>query len=102
MTLKIIRSRDNPQVKLLQQLATSSQARKKASQTLLDGIHLCQAWLEHKGIPALCVIGESALALASFCFADLSVAKRLVPKNLLRHGGMFGFWPLASRQYAEP
>lgn len=64
MALKIIRSRDNPQVKLLQQLATSSQARKKAGQTLLDGIHLCQAWLQHKGAPVLCVIGESALALA--------------------------------------
>ena len=63
MTIKLISSRDNPQVKLLRQLAESAQARKKNRQTLLDGIHLCQAWLQHKGAPALCVLGESALAL---------------------------------------
>ncbi len=60
MSFKEIRSRDNPQYKLLRQLAESSQARKKHKQTLLDGIHLCQAWLQHKGAPALCAISESS------------------------------------------
>ncbi len=45
MTVKIIQSRDNPLYKQIRQLATSAQARKKAGQTLLDGVHLCQAWL---------------------------------------------------------
>lgn len=61
MTIKLVSSRDNPQVKLLRQLADSAQARKKNRQTLLDGIHLCQAWLQHRGAPTLCVVGESAL-----------------------------------------
>lgn len=61
MTLKLVSSRDNPQLKLLRQLADSAQARKKNRQTLLDGIHLCQSWLQQRGAPALCVVGESAL-----------------------------------------
>lgn len=61
MTLKLISSRDNPQYKLLRQLATSAQARKKAAQSLLDGVHLCEAWLMHKDAPALCVVGEAGL-----------------------------------------
>ena len=63
MTIKLVSSRDNPQVKLLRQLADSAQARKKNRQTLLDGIHLCQAWLQHRGAPTLCVVGDSALPL---------------------------------------
>jgi TrmH family RNA methyltransferase len=30
--------------------------------TLLDGVHLCEAWLQHRGVPALCVVAESALS----------------------------------------
>lgn len=59
MTLKLISSRDNPQYKVLRQLATSSQARRKHAKTLLDGVHLCQAWLQHRGKPELCLVGES-------------------------------------------
>lgn len=58
--IRSISSRDNAQYKQLRQLATSAQARKKTNQTLLDGIHLCQAWLEHKGSPSSCVVSESA------------------------------------------
>ena len=58
--IRSLSSRDNPQYKQLRQIATSAQARKKANQTLLDGIHLCQAWLEHKGSPLSCVVSESA------------------------------------------
>jgi hypothetical protein len=43
--MKTITSRDNPLYKELKQLATSSQARRKAGRTLLDGVHLCQSWL---------------------------------------------------------
>lgn len=60
MSLQFITSRDNPQYKQLRQLATSAQARRKAGRTLLDGVHLCEAWLQHRGLPALCVAGEGA------------------------------------------
>lgn len=59
MTRRLISSRDNPQYKLLKQLATSSQARRKHAKTLLDGVHLCQAWLQHRGKPELCLVSES-------------------------------------------
>jgi TrmH family RNA methyltransferase len=60
MSIKAITSRDNPLYKELRQLATSSQARKRAGRTLLDGIHLCEAYLQQAGMPQYCIIGESA------------------------------------------
>lgn len=59
--MKTITSRDNAQYKELKHLATSSQARKKAGQTILDGIHLCEAWLQLRGMPELCVVAEASL-----------------------------------------
>lgn len=61
MTTKIISSRDNPLYKELKHLATSSQARRKAGRTLLDGIHLCEAYLQQVGLPPLCIASETAL-----------------------------------------
>ncbi len=60
MSARLISSRENPQYKQLRQLAGSAQARRKAGMTLLDGVHLCEAWLQHRGAPALCVAGEHA------------------------------------------
>ena len=60
MSIKPITSRDNPLYKDLRQLATSSQARRRTGRTLLDGVHLCQAYLQQVGMPQLCIIGESA------------------------------------------
>jgi TrmH family RNA methyltransferase len=59
--MKSITSRDNPFYKELKQLAASSQARRKAGQSLLDGVHLCQAWLDLRGAPLHCVVSEQAL-----------------------------------------
>ena len=64
MSARVISSRENPQYKQIRQLATSAQARRKAGMTLLDGVHLCEAWLQHKGAPAICVAGEGARANA--------------------------------------
>jgi RNA methyltransferase, TrmH family len=64
MTRKPISSRENPLYKELKHLATSSQARRKAGRTLLDGIHLCEAWLQHVGMPPLCIISEGSERLA--------------------------------------
>ena len=60
MNLKPISSRDNPLYKELKHLATSSQARRRAQRTLLDGVHLCSTYLSQCGLPPLCVVGESA------------------------------------------
>jgi TrmH family RNA methyltransferase len=60
--MKTITSRDNPFYKELKQLATSSQARRKAGRSLLDGVHLCQGYLELRGMPLHCLVSESALA----------------------------------------
>ena len=71
--MKPITSRDNPLYKELKQLATSSQTRRKLGRTLLDGVHLCEAYLQHLGLPALCVTAQSAmtnpevLALVAHC-----------------------------------
>ncbi len=62
--MKEISSRDNPLYKELKLLATSSQARRKAGRTLLDGVHLCDAYLDYVGMPPLCVISEGSLAHA--------------------------------------
>ena len=62
MSLRSIQSRDNAQYKQLRQWASSAQARRKSGMTLLDGVHLCEAWLKHRGVPALCVVAESALS----------------------------------------
>lgn len=62
MSLRNIQSRDNAQYKQLKQWAGSTQARRKSGMTLLEGVHLCEAWLQHRGMPALCVVAESALS----------------------------------------
>jgi TrmH family RNA methyltransferase len=59
--MKTISSRDNAFYKELKQLATSSQARRKAGRSLLDGVHLCQSWLELRGLPLHCLVSEDAL-----------------------------------------
>ena len=60
--MKLISSRDNAQYKELKHLATSAHALRKAGRTLLDGVHLCQSWLDLRGAPLQCVVSESALA----------------------------------------
>lgn len=60
--MKQISSRDNPLYKEIKLLATSSQARRKVGRTLLDGVHLCEAYLQHVGKPLLCAVSNEALA----------------------------------------
>ncbi|MFZ6657853.1 TrmH family RNA methyltransferase [Undibacterium sp. TJN19] len=59
--MKSITSRDNPLYKEIKQLATSSQARRKAGRTLLDGVHLCEAYFQHRSAPQYCVVAEGSL-----------------------------------------
>jgi TrmH family RNA methyltransferase len=62
MSIKLIQSRDNSLYKQIRQLATSAQVRKKAGQTLLDGVHLCQAWLSQRVAPSYCIMSDTAAA----------------------------------------
>jgi TrmH family RNA methyltransferase len=59
--LKIITSRDNAQYKDLKHLATSAHALRKAGRTLLDGVHLCETWLQLRGQPEQCIVSDSGL-----------------------------------------
>lgn len=57
MTVKLIRSRDNPQYKQLQKLAQE----RVSGHCLLEGIHLCQEWLKHQGPPLQAVFDHARL-----------------------------------------
>jgi TrmH family RNA methyltransferase len=59
--VKHITSRDNAQYKDIARLATNSQARRKAGRSLLDGVHLCETWLELRGHPEQAIVAEGAL-----------------------------------------
>lgn len=59
--MKTITSRDNAQYKELKHLATSAQALRKAGRTLLDGVHLCETWLQLRGQPEQCIVSDSGL-----------------------------------------
>jgi TrmH family RNA methyltransferase len=59
--MKAISSRDNSLYKELKLLASNSHARRKAGRTLLDGIHLCEAYLQHAGAPPICVASENSV-----------------------------------------
>ncbi len=59
--MKTITSRDNAQYKELVKLAGNAAARRKLGRTLLDGVHLCQAYLPLRGLPEQCIVSESAL-----------------------------------------
>lgn len=59
--MKSITSRDNPFYKELKNLATSAQTRRKAGLTMLDGVHLCQAYWQQRGRPATCIVAEGSV-----------------------------------------
>lgn len=58
MTFKHITSRDNSLFKQLKRLSESSRERRKSGQTLLDGAHLLNAYVETFGMPELLIIAE--------------------------------------------
>lgn len=60
--MKLIQSRDNAFFKQLKRLAESGRERRKAGQTLLDGVHLVEAYEKAIGPLETLVVAESALA----------------------------------------
>lgn len=59
-SIRVIRSRDNAQVKQLLRLATSSRARRGTGMTILDGAHLVEAYARSGGTAEALTLGESA------------------------------------------
>jgi len=59
--MKLIQSRDNPFFKSLKRLAESGRERRKTGRTLLDGLHLVDAYESACGPVETLVIAESAL-----------------------------------------
>jgi RNA methyltransferase, TrmH family len=59
--MKLIRSRDNPFFKGLKRLAESGRERRKTGRTLLDGVHLVEAYEAVHGPVEALVVTESAL-----------------------------------------
>ncbi len=60
--MKLIQSRDNAFFKSLKRLAESGRERRKTGQTLLDGVHLVEAYEAAFGPVDALVVAESALA----------------------------------------
>ncbi len=58
--MKRIASKDNPQYRKLKQFASNSAASRRERYAILDGVHLCQSYLEHVGHPALCVVSQTS------------------------------------------
>jgi TrmH family RNA methyltransferase len=87
--MKTISSRDNPLYKELKLIASSSHARRKTGHTLLDGVHLCEAYLQQVQNPLLCVVSENSLVhpevvlLVEHCEAAL-VRCICLPESLYR------------------
>jgi len=56
--VKHVTSRDNALFKHLKALATSTHQRRKAGQSLLDGVHLAQVYVDALGQPVHCLVSE--------------------------------------------
>ncbi|MGB6241204.1 MAG: RNA methyltransferase [Castellaniella sp.] len=59
--MRHIASRDNPDYRLWLRLAQGRTAHIE-SRILLEGEHLCRAWLEHYGLPQALIVGEAVQA----------------------------------------
>ncbi|AZY49123.1 TrmH family RNA methyltransferase [Bordetella avium] len=57
--MKLISSRDNPTVKTLHRLL--DQAGRRGAPLLLEGVHLCEAWLQRHGLPEQAVFDYERL-----------------------------------------
>lgn len=59
--MQSITSAQNPTIKHLRKLATSTSYRGEVKQTILDGIHLAQSYLATGSQPVLCVVNTESL-----------------------------------------
>lgn len=81
-----ITSAQNPLIKHVRQLAESAKYRQKHQQTVLDGVHLCDAYLRSGAVPLQVIVGVESLKnpeVSEILFRlDESVAVTEVPSSL--------------------
>lgn len=58
--LRRITSRDNPLVREVTQLAHSARERRRLGRSVLEGIHLCEAFLQQPAVPLVAIVSDSA------------------------------------------
>jgi TrmH family RNA methyltransferase len=75
----LIVSRDNARLKAARKLLDSGAARDRQRQTVLEGVHLCAAYLERIGAPDWCLVGAQALELPEVA----ALVARLPEKKVL-------------------
>lgn len=81
-----ITSSHNETYKHLKQLASSTKRRRLSGETLLEGIHLCQDYLQHGTQPLLCVYTEAATQDAEAASIIAACADSAIPNVLLSEG----------------
>ncbi len=65
--MRRIVSRDNPLYRELLGVAGSARERRRRDASLIEGVHLCEAYLQRFGMPRVAAAGESALASSEVC-----------------------------------
>lgn len=84
--IQYITSAKNPQIQHIKQLVTTAKYRQKHRETVLDGVHLCDAFLRAGGIPEQVIVGMGSLTnkeVSELLFrVDESVPIIEVPESL--------------------
>lgn len=86
--MKLIQSRDNAFFKSLKRLAESGRERRKTGKTLLDGVHLVEAYEAALGPVETLIVGESALATGEIAAYVAGRDGVLLADSLLRDLGL--------------
>lgn len=81
MSFKHIISRDNPVFKQLKKLADNSRERRSEGQTLLDGVHLIEAYMATFGEPVMVIIpeGKSSIEATGLIQALTEISTIMLP-----------------------
>src|SRR5262245_59643087 len=83
--MKIITSLHNIQYREIKRLAQSAVLRRRRHQAILEGVHLCGAWLDKLGEPLWVVIGESALANGEVATGEVAaLLEQVAPEKILQ------------------
>ncbi len=84
----LITSKDNPTIKTIHALLTQARLRKKLNQTVLEGVHLIDAYLNSNHLPLLVLVSKSGLTHPEIApiLSRLSTTKLLtVDDTLYKH-----------------
>lgn len=85
-TVKAVSSRDNPLLQKLRKLGADPGAYRKLGEVFVEGDHLCTAFVQRGGRPAVSVITEEAWAQAPLrSLAEQAAAVAIVPVALMAH-----------------